>query len=155
MSFLNRLRLRFSPPRLTDSEFGELRFIYIANAPDRSYWEGEWKFPQTSDVVSIFLPGTEDGPLPESRAFCLSLPNRYEKILADARPKLAKVFRDWLDQELPDDMFSVVKLAGFGVDDPGTESSKWDVGFETLGDKWLYITIPYEGEIPGEPMIDS
>lgn len=39
MSFLDNLKRRLSPTRLEDPDFGPLRFMYISNAPQRSYWE--------------------------------------------------------------------------------------------------------------------
>lgn len=155
MSFLQRLKLRFSPPRLTDPDFGELLFMYIPNAPERSYWECEWKFPKTGNIISIGLPGTEAGPSPESRAFFLDLPGRFESILGAVRPKLSQVFRSYLDEDLPEDLFSAVKLAGFGLDDAKAAPVHWDIAFETTGDKWLGITVPFIGEFAQEPTVDT
>src|ERR1019366_5016539 len=112
------LRLRFSPPRMTDPDFGRLLFMFISNAPQRSYWECEWVFPKTGSIISIGLPGDERGPMPEARQFFLSLPERYEGLLTAARPKLEQVLNAWLQQELSRDIFTVVKLAGFGVENP-------------------------------------
>ena len=155
MSFLHRLKLRFSPPKRVDPDFGELLFIYIPNAPERSYWECEWKFPKTGDVVSIVLPGTERGPLAESRAFFLALPDRFESILEAARPKLSHVFRTWLDRDLPTNPFAELKLAGFGLEDPTADPVAWDIAFETTGDKWLGITVPFVGQSAQEPTVDT
>lgn len=154
-SFLHRLKLRFSPPRLVDPDFGDLLFIYIPNAPERSYWECEWKFPGTGDVVSIGLPGTEGGPLPESRAFFLALPGRFDSILEAARPKLSQVFRHWLARDLPENPFSELKLAGFGLEDPNANPVTWDIAFETTGDKWLGIAVPFVGNSAQEPTVDT
>src|SRR5205823_5310025 len=110
MSILRNLKLRFSPPRIADPDFGSLLFMYVPSAPERSYWEGEWIFPKTGTPVSIGLDGGESGPLPEARQFYLSLPSRFEQILAAARPKLELVFKDWLQEELPRDIFSAVKI---------------------------------------------
>jgi hypothetical protein len=155
MSFLQRLKLRFSPPRLTDPDFGDLLFMYIPNAPERSYWECEWNFPKTGDVVSIGLPGPEAGPLPESRAFFLALPDRFESILEAVRPKLSQVFRNSLSRDLPEDLFSELKLAGFGLEDPRATSVAWDIAFETTGEKWLGITVPFVGNVAQEPTVDT
>ena len=155
MGLLDRLRLRFSPPRITDADFGHLLFMYIPNAPERSYWEGEWLFPGTQSVISIGLPGDERGPLLESRQFYLDLPGRFEGILAAARPRLAEVFRSWLQQELPEDIFTAVKLAGFGVEDPRARPLEWDMSFETTGPKWLGIVIPFRDDTPQEAVVDT
>lgn len=155
MSFLQRLKLRFSPPRLVDPDFGDLLFMYIPNAPERSYWECEWRFPKTGDVVSIGLPGTEEGPLPESRAFFLALPDRFEVILEAARPKLSQIFRSWLDRDIPQNLFSELKLAGFGLEDPKATPVEWDIAFETTGEKWLGITVPFIGDSAQEPTVDT
>jgi hypothetical protein len=72
-----------------------------------------------------------------------------------ATPELAKVFPLWLKQELPDDIFTVVKLSGFGVEDPRAEPVSWDVSFETTGDTWLGISIPFTGDEAGEAVVDS
>jgi hypothetical protein len=31
----------------------------------------------------------------------------------------------------------------------------WDVGFETTGEKWLGITIPFVGDRPQDPVVDT
>ncbi len=97
MAFLHNLKLWLSPLRMTDPDFGNLLFMHISRWPERSYWECEWNFPKTGTVVSIALPGGESGPLPEARQFYLSLPARYDQILAECRPRLEKVFNDWLN----------------------------------------------------------
>ena len=155
MGILHNLKLRFSPPRITDSDFGSLLFMYVANDPDRSYWECEWTFPDTGTVISIGLPGGEARPLPEARQFYLSLPGRLNQIVAAARPRLEQVFHTWLRQELLPDIFTVVKLAGFGVEDPKARPLRWDISFETTGEKWLGIIIPFEGDTPQEAVVDT
>ncbi len=155
MGILHNLKLRFSPPRTADPDFGTLRFMFIPNAPERSYWEGEWTFPPTGSAISIGLPGGETGPIPEARQFYLSLPERYEGILAAARPKLESVFRNWLQQELPRDIFTELKLAGFGAEDLKSRPAAWDIAFETTGKTWLGITIPFLGDEPEEAVVDT
>lgn len=155
MSILHSLKMRFSPPRITDPDFGSLLFMFIPNAPERSYWECEWTFPKTGTVISVRLPGGESGPLPEARQFYLSLPGRFEQILAAARPKLEQVFKRSLQQELPQDIFTVVKLAGFGVEDLKAKPLHWDISFETTVDKWLGIIIPFQGDTPQEAVVDT
>ena len=155
MGFLHNLKLRFAPPRLADPDFGTLLFMFIPAAPERSYWECEWQFPKTGTLISIGLPGGERGPLPESRQFCLCLAERYEQILAAARPKLEEAFRDYLQQDLPPDVFKVAKLAGFGVEDPKAQPMKWDIAFETTGERWLGISIPFVGDTPQVAVVDT
>jgi hypothetical protein len=98
--------------------------MFIPNAPERSYWECEWLFPKTASVISIALPGSEYGPSALARCFYLELPRRFDRALAAARPRLQEAFRDWLKQEMPEDMFAVVKLAGFNVEDPEVEPNR-------------------------------
>lgn len=155
MGILHNLKLRFSPPRITDPDFGSLLFMFIPSAPERSYWEGEWKFPKTGTEISIGLPGDESGPSPEARQFYLSLPRRFDQILAAARPHLQEVFREWLQQDLPQDIFTSVKLAGFGVEDAKQQPVLWDISFETTGDKWLGITIPFVGDTAQKATVDT
>ena len=155
MSILHNLRLRLSPPRISDPDFGSLLFMFIPNAPERSYWECEWTFPKTGTVISIGLAGKETGLLPESRQFYLGLPERFEQILAGARPKLAQVFKTWLQQDLPQDIFSVVKLAGIGLEDATTQPVKWGISFETTGEKWLGITVPFVGDTAQDAVVDT
>ena len=98
MSLFQSLKLRLSPPKLTDPEFGPLRFMYIANAPERSYWEAEsWLFGPTQTLVGVGLLGSETGPLPEARAFYLGLPGRFAGILDSVKPLLDRVTREWLE----------------------------------------------------------
>ena len=155
MALLHNLKHRFRPPRITDPDFGSLLFMFIANAPERSYWECEWTFPKTGTVISIGLPGGENGPLSEARQFYLSLPGRFEKILEAARPQLADVFRTCLQQDLPQDIFAVAKLAGFGLEDPNARPIEWDISFETTGEKWLGIVIPFVGDTVQQAVVDT
>jgi hypothetical protein len=156
VSLFQSLKLRLSPPKLTDPEFGPLRFMYIANAPERSYWEAEsWLFGPTQTLVGVGLLGSETGPLPEARAFYLGLPGRFAGILDSVKPLLDRVTREWLDRPLAADCWSDVKLSGFDVDDPRIQPLNWSISFETIGDKWLGIMIPFVGEQPGEPVVDT
>lgn len=155
MSILHNLKMWFSPPRIIDPDFGSLLFMFVWRVPEGSYWEGEWKFPKTGTEISISLPGDESGPSPEARQFYLSLPRRFDQILAAARPRLQEVFREWLGQDLPQDIFTGVKLAGFGVEDAKQEPVHWDISFETIGDKWLGIIIPFVGERAQKATVDT
>ena len=57
--------------------------------------------------------------------------------------------------DLPADMFSELKLTGFSVDDPKARPIQWCVWFETTGEKWLGITIPFVEEAAGEAEVDT
>jgi hypothetical protein len=155
MKIFKSLRLRFKPPKINDLDFGQLTYMYIPNHPERSYWEGEWLFPPTATRVSIALDGDESGPRPETRKWHLGLTARFQNILQLARPELEKVLKKWLQQELPQDVFKAVKLSGFGVETPAAHPVAWDISFETIGDKWLGITIPFIDDQPGEAMVDT
>jgi hypothetical protein len=155
MKILKSLALRLRPPKINDPDFGQLTFMYISNHPERSYWEGEWVFPPTKSMVSIGLDGDESGPTPETRKWHLELPARFHRILELARPELAKVFKMWLQHELPKDIFTAVKLSGFGVENPKSHPVEWDISFETTGDKWLGINIPFANDKPGEAVVDT
>ncbi|MEK7674711.1 MAG: hypothetical protein AAB676_02605 [Verrucomicrobiota bacterium] len=111
MGIIRNLKFRFWPPQLIDPEFGFLSFKHLPKNPAAAYWKGEWKFPITQFNIAIRLPGDEKGPFPQSRQFLLELPQRFENILALARPRLAEVFKEWLEQELPKDVFRVVDMA--------------------------------------------
>jgi hypothetical protein len=56
---------------------------------------------------------------------------------------------------LPQDIFTVVKLMSFGVENPQERPVWWDVGFETTDDDWLGITIPFEGDTAMDPVVDT
>jgi hypothetical protein len=155
MKILKSLSLRFRPPKINDPDFGQLRFMYISNHPERSYWEGEWMFPPTSTRASIGLDGDETGPMSEARRWHLELPARFQRILELARPELVKVFQTWFQQELPNDIFTVVKLSGFGVENPKSHTIEWDISFETTGGKCLGITIPFVGDEPREAIVNT
>jgi hypothetical protein len=155
MSFLRNIKLWLFPLRMTDPDFGSLVFIHISKWPERSYWEGEWTFPPTGTVVGIALRGGETGPSPESRRFYLSVPGRFNLILTACRPRLEEVFRIWRGPHLPEDIFSAVKVTGFAVKDSGEQPVQWDVGFETIDEDWLGITIPFVGDTAMEAVVDT
>ena len=155
MGFLHNLKLWLSPPQMLDPDFGKLTFMHMGKHPERSYWECEWIFPATCSIVGISLRGGENGPNPEARRFYLNLPVQFDSILKACRPRLEQVFREWRKQQLPPDMFTVVKLTGFGVEDPQEHPVRWNVGFETNDDDWLGITIPFVGAEAIEPVVDT
>lgn len=140
---------------MTDPDFGNLTFMHTEKHPERSYWECEWKFPPTETVVGITLHGGESGPDNDARQFYLGLPARFDSILSACRPKLEQVLRDWRDGRVPQDVFAAVKLTGFGLEDPHEKPIRWDVAFETTDDDWLGITIPFVGDTPQEPDVDT
>jgi hypothetical protein len=155
MSVLRNLRLWLFPLRMADPDFGMLVFMYTSKRPERSYWECEWTFPKTNTVVVIAIRGSERGPLPEARQFYLSLPGRFEQVLNACRPGLERVFNDWLHQPLPSDVFSLVTLSGFDLDDPNEQPARWEVSFETRGANWLGITVPFVGDTAMEALVDT
>jgi hypothetical protein len=155
MGFLDRVFAQFRPPTLDDPDFGRLTYMYIARDPSRSYWECEWTFPPTGTRISIGLPGSREGPLPESRAFFLALVPQFSMVLEQVRPALDGVIRDWLNRPLGSDLWQDVKLAGFGVEDPRQRPTRWDISFETTGPKWLGITVPITGSEVQEAIVDT
>ena len=155
MGLLDRVLAPFRPPSMDDPTFGRLLFMRIKRDPSKSYWEGEWLFPPTATRVAIALPGGDAGPTPEGRAFYSGLEPRFEEIMAAVQPQLDKVFRDWLKRPLSEHLWTDVKLAGFGVEDPSASPLEWDVAFETTGEKWLGITIPFVGDLAQEPVVDT
>ena len=155
MGFLHNLKLWLSPPKMIDPDFGNLTFMHMRMHPERSYWECEWMFPPTGKAVGIMLNGRESGPDSDARQFYLGLPARFDSILTACRPGLEQVFRDWRDGHVPQDVFTEVKLTGFGLEDPQAQPIHWDVGFETNDGNWLAITIPFIGDIPQEPLVDT
>jgi hypothetical protein len=155
MSIFHNIRLKFRPPKIIDPEFGQIRFMYISRYPERSYWEGEWMFSPTGTYISIGLPGDESGPLQESRQWARGLVNRYPIILERARSQLDEVYRSWFHHELPSDIFTVMKLSGFDVEDPRAFPVEWNISFETISDRWLGITIPFIGDEPKDAIVDT
>jgi len=155
VGLLKWVRLTISPPRLEDQDFGLLRFMYISRAPERSYWEANWNFSPVGYSVSIGLPGDVRGPSPESRAFFLSRVPQFEHIIRVVRPRLDSVCREWLGRPLASDLWTDVKLAGFGVQDAASTPVSWEISFETTGQKWLGITIPFVGESAQEAVVDT
>ena len=155
MGLLREFRLRFRPPRIEDPDFGTLVYMYIPRAPTDSYWEGEWLFPATRTRVAIALPGGLDGPDIEARKFYLGLPARFDQLVKQVRPGLDRVFQEWIGRPLNTDLWQDVQLSGFGVEGVNIVPITWDVAFETTGEKWLGITIPFVGDSPQDPVVDT
>ena len=100
MRIFHNLKSWLSPTRRGDKDFGSLLYVHASDTPDGSFWEGESVFSPTGTAVTICLPGDESGPTPESREFYLGLPMRFEQIIAACRPRIAKVFQEWLHHPL-------------------------------------------------------
>ena len=105
--------------------------MHFSKFPERSYWECEWVFPTTGSPVAIALQEGEDGPRKEAREFYLTLPERFQQILVLCRPQLEQVFKEWLNRPLPEDIFGVLRLSVFGLEDASEHPVRWDVSFET------------------------
>jgi hypothetical protein len=155
MGLLNKILAPFKPPSIEDPDFGTLLYMDIPRNPSKSYWECEWLFPPTGTRISISLPGNREGPRAEARAFYLGLPADFNRIVDLARPRLDQAIRRWLHRPLNDDLWKDVSLSGFGVEDPAATPREWDISFETTGSKWLGITIPFVGDEPQDPVIDT
>lgn len=155
MRLLNKVLRRFQPRSIDDPTFGRLLFMSVKHDASKSYWEGEWTFPPTGTAISIGLPGGEEGPLAESRAFFIDMPGRFDGVLKAVRPALDSVFREWLGRPINEDIWSDVQLAGFGLENPMAAPVEWDIGFETTGEKWLGITVPFVGDSPQTPVVDT
>jgi hypothetical protein len=56
---------------------------------------------------------------------------------------------------LPEDIFSVVKLSGIGVEDPAAKPLKWEISFETTGDTWFGISIPFVDDVAQKASVDT
>ncbi|OLE87724.1 MAG: hypothetical protein AUG08_11075 [Acidobacteria bacterium 13_1_20CM_2_55_15] len=155
MGLLKELRLRFRPPRMEDPDFGVLLYMHIPHAPANSYWEGEWLFPATRTKVAIALPGGLDGPDIKARAFYLELSTQFDHVVKQVWPALDRVFREWIGRPLDTDLWKDVRLSGFGVEPLNIVPITWDVMFETTGEKWLAITVPFVGDSPQDPVVDT
>ena len=112
-------------------------------------------FPPVGYQVSIGLDGDQSGPTPEARAFYLSRVGSFERTMALVRPRLDAVCRQWLGRPLAEDPWTDVKLAGFGVEDPTATPVSWEVSFETVGERWLGISIPMIGDSAQEAVVDT
>lgn len=155
MALLKELRLRLHPPALQDAHVGRLVYMYTPRDPSRSYWEGEWVFPPSQTKVAIILPGSIAGPSDAGRAFYLTLPARFDQLMPHVRPVLDRVFREWVNRSVNVEVWQDVTLGGFSVEDRGVAPTTWEVTFETVGERWLGITIPFVGDQPQEPVVDS
>jgi hypothetical protein len=155
MSLIDSLMSRFRPPHIDDPAFGRLLFMRIKRNPSRSYWEGEWLFPPTGTQVEIALPGPESGPLAEARDFYLGLAARFDAILIAARSALDDVFHHCVGRSLSENLWDDLTLAGFGIEDLTSTPAEWDISFETTGEKWLGVTVPFIGDLPQPAIVDT
>ena len=153
--FFHKLKLQFSPIRIADPDFGDMTFMFVLKAPEKSYWEGKWTMPKTGETIEVFLSGDQTGPYQGTRQKVFELPDRVDHIMKAARPILERVFKSHLSQVLPDDIFAAVKLTSFGVDDPKHVPITWDVSFEATGKRWVNISIPFVGDVAQEPEVTT
>lgn len=155
MSIFAKLYSFWAPPRLRDPAFGDLVFIRIPEHPERSYWECEWSFPVTGTDIAIAIPGTEKGLDPIAREFFLALPERFQFFITQCLSPLQEVWLMWFERDLPSDLFSVLSLAGIGITSLGGSAVEWEVSFETTGEKWLGITVPFIGDQPQPATVET
>jgi hypothetical protein len=155
MKLLNRLLAPFIPRAIDDPDFGTLHFTHISRNPSKSYWECEWVFTPTNTRIPIALPGGDEGPSAASRKFYLQLRDDFPRILSLARPRINQAILDWLNRPLNTNLWEDVRLHSFGVADPAGNPCEWHICFETTGSKWISITIPFRGDVPQNPVIET
>jgi hypothetical protein len=112
-------------------------------------------FPVTGTRVSISLPGNSDGPTDDARRFHRQLPEQFEGLLSKARPEIDRTFEQWIGRPLSADLWEDVRLGGFALTNASRAPTTWEVTFETTGEKWIAITIPFVGDSPQEAVVDT
>jgi len=55
--FFHKLKLQFSRIRIADPDFGEMTFMFVFKAPEKSYWEGKWTIPNSGKAIEAELYG--------------------------------------------------------------------------------------------------
>jgi hypothetical protein len=155
MKLLNRLLAPFLPPAIEDSDFGTLHFVHVPRNPAKSYWECEWLFQPTNTRIPIALAGGDEGPTTAARNFYLQLRDEFPRILNVARPKINRAILDWLNRPLNTNLWEDVRLHGFSADDLEANPIEWHISFETTGSKWISIKVPFRGDVPQEPVIET
>jgi len=155
VGLFDKLIKRFQPPTMEDPYFGKLVYMHVNQDPAKSYWEAEFLFPPTGTTVFAGLQGGKEGPFPEARDFYLELPDRFEWIMSTVLPSLNQVFLEWQGRPISINPWEDVILAGFGVEDPTKQPREWDISFETTTEKWLGIIIPFIGDEPQTPVVDT
>src|SRR5438093_763058 len=87
--------------------------------------------------------------------FYLELSTQFDHVVKQVWPALDRVFREWIGRPLDTDLWKDVRLSGFGVEPLNSVPITWDVMFETTGEKWLAITVPFVGDSPQDPVVDT
>ena len=87
--------------------------------------------------------------------FYLELSTQFDHVVKQVSPALDRVFREWIGRPLDTDLWKDVRLSGFGVEPLNSVPITWDVMFETTGEKWLAITVPFVGDSPQDPVVDT
>lgn len=155
-SLFQRLKLLFAPPKKSDPIFGDIVFMYNSKKPSNSYWECDgWRFAPANAKIFVALPGDESGPTEKGRQFYLQLASRFPALIKAAASSLAIVYKEWIGADLPEDIFKALKLTSFSMDDIEGKTEKWSMSFETRGKKWISITVPFQGDIPGKSFVDG
>ncbi|MGV3772248.1 MAG: hypothetical protein ACO1QB_05055 [Verrucomicrobiales bacterium] len=152
MNILEKLKKLWSPPIFNDQDFVDPDFGTFYFQDD--YWECEWKFPPTGEVIFVPLAGDENGPFPHVREIYLTLPDRIGKYMEMARQPLEAAFQR-LQRKIPEDVYSELKFVGWEALDLQLEPERWKISFETTKDRWYGISIPFNKGVALEPEIDS
>ena len=145
-----------SDPRIMDPDLGELVFNFVKHNPANSYWQGQIPFEPTSDIISVALPGDINGPDEKARQFVLAAGKRFRRIHQLVKPKLRAALQQWVSKDVPENLFSMVKLASIDITDVSNEPADWELSFETKpGFRWCFISIRFEGNIPLDAVVDT
>jgi hypothetical protein len=135
--------------KTTDPDFGPISFFPSTPGATSGFWQmhDNWDLGgEFSEVSCNSIPGSTVGPSEEARRFFLEKRNRIRAVWGLCATELQNVRGQWpkLLQEGP--LSSHFKLTALGLDEPISSPPRWSVGFETLGDFWVYIEFQLEGD---------
>jgi len=143
VSILSKLFGKFEDIKMQDPDFGEMTFMEVAEHPERSYWEGEWRYPPTGTRIGVFIPGDASGLMGEARAFIMQKQHEWDKIISAVFPKLFPEYTEWAKRALSADILSDLDLASISVELPIVLPITWEISFETKEEeeKWRYFNV--------------
>jgi hypothetical protein len=119
----------FRPIRVTDPQFGSLRFLRHS-----AFWEARAQFHPIDGTVEVLIHGSPTGPTDEQRAFFEMVERRYQEIWPAVRVKLLEEAK-WVDSD--DEEF---KLVCVDVPESPASAAEWQLSYEGPSRCW-YFTV--------------
>ena len=132
-------------PKIIDPDFGPITYDGEASG----IWQSDER-TQAEEHHARYgfsaIPGDTSGPYPWARSLLLKKRQELSRLWELCTPSLEQVCDRWATKGLRRPVLQQFVLTSISVSEDFQSSGKWDVGFESEGNFWVYVDVRLVGD---------